>query len=93
MRILSLVLLVLLAWLQYLFWFGKNNFSEYREIRREIVSQQQENNQLKQRNERQFAEIRDLAEGERAIEERARTELGMIKKGEHFYRIITDNKD
>lgn len=54
----------------------------------EIQVQQQVNEKLKIRNDEMFAEIDDLRQGLDAIEERARHELGMVKEGETFYRII-----
>jgi len=57
----------------------------------EINVQQSVNKELFERNAKMFAEIGDLRQGLDAIEERARNELGMVKKGETFYRIIGDN--
>ena len=54
------------------------------------VSQQAENLKLQQRNEALKAEVEDLKSGEAAVEERARSELGMVKPGETFYRVIED---
>ena len=54
------------------------------------AEQEAENGQLRQRNEALAAEVEDLKSGEAAIEERARSELGMVKPGETFYRVIDD---
>ncbi len=88
MRSFTLSLILVLGWLQYSLWFGKNGYSEYSTIRAETNVQQTVNNELQERNQEMFAEIDDLRQGLDAIEERARHELGLIKQGETFYRII-----
>ncbi|WPC74569.1 cell division protein FtsB [Vibrio porteresiae] len=93
MRLFALTLLLLLGSLQYTLWFGKNGISDYQSVASETTAQEQVNANLHQRNQEMFAEIDDLRQGSDAIEERARHELGMIKDGETFYRIIgEDNK-
>lgn len=81
-------LLVLLLILQYKLWFGDGNMREVWRLEDAIEKQQQENARLQERNAALEAEVKDLKEGIQAIEERARNELGMIKKGETFYQII-----
>lgn len=71
----------------YLMW-GKNGVMDFRAVQAEIEVQQQVNANLHLRNQEMFAEIDDLRQGLDAIEERARNELGMVKDGETFYRII-----
>ena len=88
MRIFALVLLILLGWLQHTLWLGKNGISDYYTVNNEIDVQRQVNEKLHTRNAAMFAEIDDLRQGLDAIEERARHELGMVKEGETFYRII-----
>ncbi|CSB90546.1 cell division protein FtsB [Vibrio cholerae] len=61
---------------------------DFRAVQAEIEVQQQVNANLHLRNQEMFAEIDDLRQGLDAIEERARNELGMVKDGETFYRII-----
>lgn len=85
-----LLLAVLLAWLQYKFWFGPGNSGEVMMLEGQVQHQQRDNDGLRQRNAALAAEVRDLKDGEAAIEERARSELGMIKPGEKFYRIVPD---
>ncbi|CAM3557842.1 cell division protein FtsB [Vibrio aquimaris] len=91
MRIFALVLLLLLGWLQYTLWLGKNGISEFKSVQAEIEVQHQVNGNLQNRNSEMFAEIDDLRQGLDAIEERARHELGMVKDGETFYRIVEEN--
>lgn len=93
MRLASLLLVVLILLLQYRLWFGKNSVADYNHLQKLIVKQQKENNQLTQRNKILYADIDDLKAGQEAIEERARNELGMIKDGETFFRVIPDQKD
>nr|WP_228735292.1 cell division protein FtsB [Xanthomonas euvesicatoria] len=85
-----LVLAVLLAWLQYRFWFGPGNSGEVMMLEAQVAHQTQDNEGLHQRNQALAAEVKDLKDGEAAIEERARSELGMIKPGETFYRVVED---
>lgn len=87
---LTLLLLVLLGWLQYSLWLGKNGIRDYVRVNEDVAAQQGSNTKLKARNEQLFAEIDDLNGGQEAIEERARNELGMIKPGETFYRLVPD---
>lgn len=87
---LTLLLLALLSWLQYSLWLGKNGIHDYVRVHEDIVAQRGNNAKLKARNDLLFAEIDDLNEGQEAIEERARNELGMIKLGETFYRLVPD---
>ena len=56
----------------------------------QVAHQTQDNEGLRQRNQALAAEVKDLKDGEAAIEERARSELGMIKPGETFYRVVED---
>jgi cell division protein FtsB len=61
---------------------------EVRRLRAEIQAQRDENQQLKERNRTLSAEVVDLKKGTVAIEERARTDLGMVGKGETFYQVV-----
>ncbi|ADM99804.1 cell division protein FtsB [Dickeya dadantii] len=90
---LSLLLLILLGWLQYSLWLGKNGVHDYVRVKDDVAVQQANNVKLKSRNEQLFAEIDDLNGGQEAIEERARNELGMTKPGESFYRLVADPAD
>ncbi|AVJ55739.1 cell division protein FtsB [Idiomarina sp. OT37-5b] len=88
MRVVILLLLTVLLALQYRLWFGKNSLPDYWRLQQEVKNQQATNDSLKRRNQVLYADIEDLREGEDALEERARNELGMIKKDEVFFRII-----
>ena len=82
------VLLVLLGLLQYRLWFGKNSIPDYLNREQEVQAQAEQNANRAQRNALLEADINDLKIGLEAIEERARNELGLIKRGETFYRIL-----
>ncbi|WMQ74292.1 MAG: Cell division protein FtsB [Sodalis sp.] len=89
---LTLLLLVLLGWLQYSLWLGKNGVYDLVRVESDVAVQQRNNAQLKARNDQLFAEINDLNGGQEAIEERSRNELGMIKAGEVFYRLVPEQR-
>ncbi|MEN4902254.1 cell division protein FtsB [Luteimonas sp. TWI662] len=85
-----LMLTVLLGWLQYRLWYGVGGTTQVEELRARVEAQARQNEGLQQRNDALAAEVADLKSGEAAIEERARGELGMIKPGETFYRVVDD---
>lgn len=87
-KIATYVLLAILVLLQYPLWFGNGGVFAVWSLNREIAAQEQENTQLKDRNQALEADVNDLKQGLAAIEERARMELGMVKKGEVFYQVI-----
>jgi cell division protein FtsB len=88
MRAVTLILIVLLLLLQYPLWLGKGSWLKVWDLHRQVETQQQINLQTKTRNAVLDAEVRDLKQGTAAIEERARSELGMIKRDEVFYQIL-----
>lgn len=88
---LPLLLLAILGYLQYSLWYGKNNVYDYQDNVKVLAGLHEDNDKLKARNEQMFAEINDLQRGFEAIEERARSHLGMVKPNEYFYRIIIDS--
>lgn len=88
MKLLIVALLSLLVFLQYKLWLGEGSLAEVWRTHQAIEVQAQENAILKERNAALDAEVKDLKHGLDAIEERARAELGMIKKDETFYRIV-----
>lgn len=83
-----ILLLILLALLQYKLWLGEGSIPEIWELKETLVQQRQKNQQLRERNLILDAEVRDLKEGLEAVEERARLELGMIKEGEVFFQVV-----
>ncbi len=87
------VLVLLFAALQYVLWFDKGGLLHARQLQNRVNVQTEENEKLKQRNEKVKAEIEDLKTGMDAIEEHARAELGMIKKGEVYYQMTEEPND
>lgn len=88
MKFLAAALLVVLLALQYRLWLGDGGMREVGRLRQEIDQQQQENESLRERNRTLTAEVQDLKKGTTAIEERARSDLGMVKQGETFYQVV-----
>lgn len=88
MKYIISILLVLLIALQYDLWVGKGSIIEVRQLESTLAQQANENKQLKERNDALKAEVLDLKKGLDAIEERVRTELGMIKQDETFFHVI-----
>ncbi len=87
MRWISLILAVLILLLQYPLWFGKGGWFKVWELSQEVEEQKHVNQQAQMRNAVMDAEVRDLKQGSDAIEERARSELGMIKHGELYFQV------
>lgn len=85
---LVLILLLLLGGLQFKLWNGQGGLIELWALREQRHNQILENRRLKERNSSLEAEVADLKDGLEAIEERARSEMGMIKTDEVFYQII-----
>ncbi|VAW67763.1 Cell division protein DivIC (FtsB), stabilizes FtsL against RasP cleavage [hydrothermal vent metagenome] len=88
MKWLLSLLVVLLLLLQYRLWRGDGGVAQVLHLQNEVAKQGQHKKQLEERNASLFAEVKDLKKGQDAIEERARSELGMIHKDEYFYQII-----
>jgi cell division protein FtsB len=92
MRILAVILGLLFFVLQYDLWLGEGSLATVWRLQKEITVQQDENKKISERNDALVAEVNDLKQGDDAIEERARTELGMIKKGETYIQVVDDKK-
>jgi len=88
LKALTLIFVILIALLQYPLWLGKGSWLRVWDLGRQVSAQQEKNDALKARNEMLDAEVRDLKSGRAAIEERARSELGMIKQDEVFFQVI-----
>ena len=92
MRLLTLTLALLIAALQYPLWLGKGSWLKAWEVEQELAKQNDENARLKARNASLDAEVKDLKTGYEAIEERARSELGMVKQDEIFFQVLEEPK-
>ncbi|HRO60759.1 MAG TPA: cell division protein FtsB [Burkholderiaceae bacterium] len=87
MRTLLVILSAMLILIQYPLWLGKGGWLRVWDLERQLVQQRSVNGRLSARNEALAAEVADLRDGSRAIEERARYDLGMVKPGEVFVQI------
>ena len=88
MKVLSVLLVALIALIQYPLWLGKGSWFRVWEVDSQIQSQRDKNARLHTRNNILDAEVRDLKQGLDAIEERARSELGMIRHDEIFFQLL-----
>ena len=88
MKAVSYMLVGILVGLQYPLWLGDGGLLSLWKLNREIDLQKTESDRLKERNQVLEAEVRDLKEGSEALEERARSELGMVRRSETFYQMI-----
>lgn len=88
MKALSVTLATLIVLIQYPLWLGKGSWFRVWEVDQQIKSQRDKNATLQTRNTVLEAEVRDLKQGVEAIEERARSELGMIKQDEVFFQLL-----
>ena len=89
MKWLISLLTVILLLLQFKLWVGDGSVPEVIHLQQDVEKQQQHKKHLEERNASLDAEVTDLKKGIDAIEERARSELGMFQKDEQFYQIIT----
>lgn len=88
MKALLAGLVVVLLLLQWRLWAGEGGVSELRQLEQQLAAQQAENEALRLRNKMLENEVLDLKTGLDAIEERARSDLGMTREDEIFYRVI-----
>jgi cell division protein FtsB len=88
MRALLAILLLVLVALQFKMWFGEGGYRDVQRLAERVEQQALENEALAQRNRELQAEVEDLRQGLEAIEERARSELGLIKEDEEFYQVV-----
>ena len=93
MKLLTIALLALIALLQHPLWLGKGSWLRVWEVDQQVRVQRETNQKLSLRNTALDAEVRDLKQGTDAIEERARSELGMIKRDEIFFQILDDRRN
>ena len=92
MNKLTLIFFLLIILIQYPLWLGDGGFITVLEKNKQIKVQKNINTVLKKENSALIAEVNDLKKGSKAIEERARVQLNMIKKGEVFFQIINKKK-
>lgn len=87
MRLLLIVLVLLTAITQYPLWWGKGGWQRVRELQTKLQAQEEVNEALTARNNALAAEVQDLTAGTDAIEERARTEMGLVQESEIFVHL------
>jgi cell division protein FtsB len=87
MRWLALIFVAAIVALQYPMWLGKGGWLAVRELDRQVAMQRDANAKLKARNDALDADVRDLKTGSEAIEERARSDLGMVRQDEVFFQL------
>jgi cell division protein FtsB len=90
MRILAAILGTLILLVQIPLWFGKGGWLRAWQLEEVVVQEKAKNTQLERRNSGLAAEVKDLKTGTDAVEERARYELGMVKKDEVFYQVVEE---
>ena len=88
MKWLAAALTVAIVLLQYRVWFSEDGVRQVTRLRQAVAAQTTENGQLAERNRQLAAEVRDLKTGLDALEERARSDLGMIARNETFYQVV-----
>ena len=88
MKWLAAALAVVLVLLQYRIWVSDNGVRKVERLKQAVALQQAEDAQLAERNRQLAAEVRDLKTGMDALEERARSDLGMIARNETFYQVV-----
>ena len=91
-RIVPLVLLLLLVGIHVQLWSGRGSVGRVQELRQQIAKQQAANAQARLVNERLAAEVSDLKGGLEMVEEKARSELGMVKQGEIYVQVVRKPK-
>lgn len=92
MKVISLCLLGVIAYLSYDIWAGRNGLMQYEQVSASLSRAQKQSLVLQDRNQAVIDELNDLKQGNAAVEELARSELGLIKQDETFYRILGNKK-
>jgi len=88
MKWLAAALLIAVVLLQYRIWLSQDGVRELHRLEAAVAAQRAENDQLGERNRQLAAEVHDLKNGMQALEERARSELGMVANSETFYQVV-----
>ena len=85
-------LLLMIAYFQYRLWVGEGSIANLSSVQQQLEQRRDANDTLLARNQRLLEEVKSLKSGTTAIEQRARTDLGMVKENETFYLIVSDKK-
>jgi cell division protein FtsB len=89
MKWLAIALFAALLLLQYRLWLSNDGVSEVLRLHAAVVARGADNARVSERNRQLGAEVRDLKQGYSALEERARSDLGMIAGNESFYQVVS----
>ena len=92
MRLLGAILVGLIVLIQYPLWLGKGGWLTAWRLENKLDTEKAKNARLEVRNAALAAEVRDLKQGTEAIEERARSEMGMVRADEVFFQFVPDKK-
>ncbi len=87
---LLIALLILLATLQYRLWFAQGSLAEQHRLELQVREQTEINRKLRERNAIIEREVLELQSGTRGVEQRARSQLGLIREGETFYQVVEE---
>ncbi|AKV97776.1 cell division protein FtsB [Marinobacter sp. DSM 26671] len=88
MKLLWTLMVVVILLLQVRLWVGEGSFAQVWALEQSIAEQREENAELATRNERLYAEVRNLRNEQGAVEERARMNLGLIRDDETFFLVV-----
>lgn len=88
MRTIFIILIITLVVLQHKLWLGDGNLIQWVHLQKKLATHEDENNKLVARNKALEADIKELKNGDQALEEQARHELGMIKQNEVYYQFV-----
>jgi cell division protein FtsB len=88
MKWLAGALAIALVLLQYRVWLSEDGIRGVERLQRAVATQRADNEMLAERNRQLGAEVRDLKTGMDALEERARSDLGMVGHGETFFQVV-----
>jgi len=92
MRILGAILVALIVLIQAPLWIGKGGWLRVAQLEESVEKEKGKNAELEARNAALAAEVRDLKQGTEAVEERARYELGLVKRDEVFFQVVEEPK-
>jgi cell division protein FtsB len=88
MRMIGVFLILVLASLQYKLWFSDSSVLKIDQLNKKLSTQMEQNNKLSARNRAIEADISELKSGDQALEEQARSDLGMVQQGETYYQFV-----
>ena len=88
MRMIGVFLILVLASLQYKLWFSDSSVLKIDQLNKKLSAQMEQNNKLSARNRAIEADISELKSGDQALEEQARSDLGMVQQGETYYQFV-----